>query len=155
MQSLIDHTFDSQASSRAEIALVLSNKDGVHGLERAKRAGIQTKVISHVGLKREEYDQLLHEELVRNRIDFVCLAGFMRILSEAFVNRWLGKLINIHPALLPSFPGMDTHKRALESGVQFHGATVHFVGMYLNILIVFFKIFDFISILIFLFFSIE
>lgn len=127
LQSLIDHSFDPQTSSRAEIALVISNKDGVHGLERAKRAGIQTKVISHVGLKREEYDQMLHDELVKNRIDFICLAGFMRILSEGFVNKWLGKLINIHPALLPSFPGMNTHEKALASGVQFHGATVHFV----------------------------
>ena len=93
LQSLIDHTFDPQTSSKAEIAIVISNKEGVHGLERAKRAGIQTKVISHVGLKREEYDQLLHEELVKNRIDYICLAGFMRILSEDFVKKWFGRLI--------------------------------------------------------------
>jgi len=127
LQSLIDHTLSPETQSRGEIALVISNKEGVYGLERAKRAGIQTKVIPHVGLKREEYDQLVHEELVKNKIDFICLAGFMRILSEPFVKKWLGRLINIHPALLPSFPGMNTHQRAIEQGVQFHGATVHFV----------------------------
>lgn len=129
LQSLIDHTLSAQTSSRAEIALVISNKEGALGLERAKRAGIATKVISHVGHKREAYDQLVHEELVKNKIDFICLAGFMRILSEGFVKSWLGKLINIHPALLPSFPGMNTHQRALEEGVQFHGTTVHFVDV--------------------------
>ena len=100
LESLIEHTINPETQSRAEIALVISNKDGVHGLERAKRAGIQTKVISHVGLKREDYDQLLHEELLKSKIDFVCLAGFMRILSEPFVKRWLGRLINIHPGKL-------------------------------------------------------
>ena len=129
LQSLIDHTINPQTSSRAEIAIVISNKDCVQGLERAKRAGIQTKVISHVGLKRDDYDQLVHEELVKNKIDFICLAGFMRILSESFVKKWYGKLINIHPALLPSFPGMNTHQKALDAKVQFHGSTVHFVDV--------------------------
>lgn len=129
LQALIDHTRDSSKQSQAEIVLVISNKDGVQGLERARSVGIETKVISHVPFKndRAAYDILLHDELIRANIDLVVLAGFMRILSAEFVNKWEGRLINIHPALLPSFPGIHTHRRALEAGVQFHGTTVHFV----------------------------
>lgn len=129
LQALIDHTNNPAKQSQAEIVLVISNKDNVKGLERARLANIPTKVISHIPFKdnREGYDHLLQEELVKCEADFVFLAGFMRILSNEFVSKWEGRLINIHPALLPSFAGMNTHKRALEAGVQFHGTTVHFV----------------------------
>jgi phosphoribosylamine--glycine ligase/phosphoribosylglycinamide formyltransferase/phosphoribosylformylglycinamidine cyclo-ligase len=129
LQALIDHTQDSSKQSQAEIVLVISNKDGVQGLERARLANIATKVISHVPFKneREAYDVLVHEQLVQAKVDFVVLAGFMRILSSDFVSKWEGRLVNIHPALLPAFPGTHTHQRAIDAGVQFHGTTVHFV----------------------------
>ena len=129
LQALIDHTRNPAKQSQAEIVLVISNKDNVKGLERARANHIPIKVISHVPYKdnREAYDRLLDDELVRCRADFVFLAGFMRILSNEFVAKWEGRLVNIHPALLPAFPGMNTHRRALEAGVQFHGTTVHFV----------------------------
>ena len=113
----------------AEITLVLSNAPGAAGLARAREAGIATEVIDHkaFGKDREAFDRQLDAALVANRTDIVCLAGFLRVLGPWFVERWNGRLINIHPSLLPAFKGLHTHERAIASGASEHGATVHFV----------------------------
>lgn len=128
LQALIDHIERLNGRSAAEIALVISNVDGVEGLRRAQRAGIPTKVISHKGYKkREDYDAKLHEALLAAGVEFICLAGFMRIITADFINKWYGKIINIHPSLLPSFRGHDAHRQVLLSGVKITGCTVHYV----------------------------
>ncbi|XP_038049315.1 trifunctional purine biosynthetic protein adenosine-3-like isoform X2 [Patiria miniata] len=128
LQALIDHTKDPAINSKAEIVLVVSNKDGVLGLARAREAGISTKVLNHKDFKsRVDFDMAVHETLVASSVEFICLAGFMRILSGEFVQRWNGRLINIHPSLLPSFKGMHAHEMVLESGVRLSGCTVHYV----------------------------
>ncbi|XP_063954350.1 trifunctional purine biosynthetic protein adenosine-3-like [Lytechinus pictus] len=127
LQALINHTKDPKKVSRAEICLVISNIPDVLGLERAKKAGIPTKVICHKGLSRVDFDMKVHDTLQAANIEFICLAGFMRILSGEFVNRWHGRLINIHPSLLPSFKGMNAHKMVLEAGVRLSGCSVHYV----------------------------
>jgi phosphoribosylglycinamide formyltransferase-1 len=113
----------------AEIVLVLSNRADAAGLQRAAEAGVATVVVDHrpYGKDRAAYDAVLQAELERHRIDLVCLGGFMRLFSADFVARWTGRMLNIHPALLPAFKGLDTHARALAAGVREHGATVHFV----------------------------
>lgn len=112
----------------AEIALVLSNKADAYGLERAQNAAIATEVISHKDYNdREAFDAALDAALCRHGIEFVCLAGFMRVLTEGFVNRWQGRMINIHPSLLPKYPGLDTHARAIEAADTEHGCSVHWV----------------------------
>jgi phosphoribosylglycinamide formyltransferase-1 len=113
----------------AEIVLVVSNRPDAAGLARAREAAIATAVIDHrlFGQNRETFERALDNELRKYRIDIVCLAGFMRLLTAWFIGRWSGRLLNIHPALLPEFKGLDTHRRALEAGVKRHGATVHFV----------------------------
>jgi phosphoribosylglycinamide formyltransferase-1 len=113
----------------AEIVLVVSNRPDAPGLARACAAGVATAVIDHTafGDKREAFERALDDELRSNRIDLVCLAGFMRLLTPWFVARWSGRMLNIHPSLLPQFKGLDTHRRALEAGAKRHGATVHFV----------------------------
>jgi phosphoribosylglycinamide formyltransferase 1 len=113
----------------AEIALVVSNRPDAPGLTRARDAGIATSVLDHTvyGEDREAFERALDAELAAHRIELVCLAGFMRRLTHAFVERWSGRMLNIHPALLPQFKGLHTHRRALEAGVTRHGATVHFV----------------------------
>jgi phosphoribosylglycinamide formyltransferase 1 len=113
----------------AEIALVLSNVPDAAGLERARQDGIATAVVDHraFGADREAFERALDAQLQTQRIDLICLAGFMRLLTPWFVTRWSGRLLNIHPALLPQFKGLHTHRRALEAGVAQHGATVHFV----------------------------
>jgi phosphoribosylglycinamide formyltransferase-1 len=113
----------------ADIALVLSNRADAAGLARAKAEGIAAAVVDHTafGKDRAAFERALQAELEKHRIDLVCLAGFMRLLTPWFVRRWEGRLINIHPALLPAFKGLNTHERALEAGVTHHGATVHFV----------------------------
>ncbi|CAH1773576.1 unnamed protein product [Owenia fusiformis] len=127
LQALIDHT--TKTDSAAEIVLVVSNVPGVKGLDRAKAAGIPTKVIPHKGFKsRVEFDNAIQVELEQAEVQLVCLAGFMRILSGQFVKRWNGHLLNIHPSLLPSFKGMNAHKLVLEAGVRLTGCTVHFVA---------------------------
>ncbi len=111
-----------------EIALVISNKASAAGLERAKAAGIETRVIDHKSFtSREAFDDAVHAALVAAGVELVALAGFMRIQSAGFVDRWLGRQLNIHPSLLPSFKGLHPHKQALEAGVRVTGATVHFV----------------------------
>ena len=114
----------------AEIVLVVSNRPEALGLVRARESGIATALIDQktFGKDREAFERALDAELQAKRIEIVCLAGFMRLLTPWFVNRWSGRMINIHPALLPQFKGLDTHRRALEAGVKEHGATVHFVG---------------------------
>ena len=113
----------------ADIALVISNRADAAGLARAKGEGIAAAVVDHTafGKDREAFERAVQAELEKHRIDLVCLAGFMRVLTPWFVRRWEGRLINIHPALLPAFKGLNTHERALEAGVTHHGATVHFV----------------------------
>jgi phosphoribosylglycinamide formyltransferase 1 len=113
----------------AEIVLVLSNRPDAAGLEHAREAGITTAIVDHrpFGEDRAAFDDALDAQLQAHRIDIVCLAGFMRLLTPAFVQRWSGRMLNIHPALLPLFKGLHTHRRALEAGVERHGATVHFV----------------------------
>jgi phosphoribosylglycinamide formyltransferase-1 len=113
----------------AEIALVLSNRPDAAGLATAQTAGLATAVVDHTrfGKDRAAFDSALQRELDANRIDLVCLAGFMRLLTPEFVTAWQGRMLNIHPALLPAFKGLDTHARALAAGVRIHGATVHFV----------------------------
>jgi phosphoribosylglycinamide formyltransferase-1 len=113
----------------AEIALVASNRPDAAGLSRARAAGIVTEVVDHsvFGKDRVAFERALQAVLEKHRIDLVCLAGFMRLLTDDFVTRWHERMLNVHPALLPAFKGLDTHKRALEAGVKVHGATVHFV----------------------------
>jgi phosphoribosylglycinamide formyltransferase 1 len=112
----------------AEIALVISNRADAVGLQRAKDAGVATTVVDHAAhIDREAFERALHKTLEANQIAFVCLAGFMRRLTPWFVTRWQERVLNIHPALLPAFKGLDTHTRALAAGVKVHGATVHFV----------------------------
>ena len=113
----------------AEIALVLSNRPDAAGLTRARDAGIATAVIDHCRFSddREAFERALDNELWKYRIELICLAGFMRLLTSWFIRRWRGRILNIHPALLPQFKGLHTHRRALDAGVKQHGATVHFV----------------------------
>lgn len=113
----------------AEIVLVVSNRPEAGGLSRATAEGIATEVVDHTRFAkdREGFERALQLTLESHRIEIVCLAGFMRVLTTWFVSRWSGRLLNIHPALLPAFKGLDTHRRALEAGASEHGATVHFV----------------------------
>ncbi|HTM73922.1 MAG TPA: phosphoribosylglycinamide formyltransferase [Pseudolabrys sp.] len=113
----------------AEISLVASNVPDAGGLSIAKDAGIAAAVVDQkkFGKDRAAFERELQTVLEQNRIEIVCLAGFMRILTADFVGKWQGRMLNIHPALLPQFKGLDTHKRALEARVKQHGATVHFV----------------------------
>jgi len=113
----------------AEIALVVSNRPDAAGLAHARAAGIATEVVDHTrfGKDREVFERALQATLEQNRIELVCLAGFMRLLTPWFVERWPSRLLNIHPALLPAFKGLNTHERAIAAGAKTHGATVHFV----------------------------
>lgn len=112
----------------AQIAAVISNKADALGLQTAEMAGIPALAVEHRQYPdRERFDQALAEAIDRFAPDLVVLAGFMRILTPGFVHRYHGRLLNIHPSLLPSFPGLATHRQALDAGVKFHGATVHFV----------------------------
>jgi phosphoribosylglycinamide formyltransferase-1 len=126
LQSFIDAC--ENGSLNAEVAAVISNKVGVKGLERAAKANIPGIVIDHRAFDcREEFDENLAELIESFNPDLVVLAGFMRILTPDFVTRFLGKLINIHPSLLPAYPGLHTHQRAIDAGDKEAGATVHFV----------------------------
>ncbi|XP_075398463.1 trifunctional purine biosynthetic protein adenosine-3 [Tenrec ecaudatus] len=127
LQALIDSTRNPNSS--AHIVVVISNKASVTGLDKAERAGIPSKVINHKLYKsRVEFDSAVDQVLEEFSVDIVCLAGFMRILSGPFVRKWNGKMLNIHPSLLPSFKGSNAHEQALESGVTITGCTVHFVA---------------------------
>jgi phosphoribosylglycinamide formyltransferase 1 len=113
----------------AAITVVISNKADAPGLARAQREGIATEIVASksFGGDREAFERKLHEALQRHDVEIVCLAGFMRILTPWFVTQWSGRMINIHPALLPAYRGLHTHERALADGAKVHGATVHFV----------------------------
>lgn len=113
----------------AEIVVVISNRPDAAGLNHAALAGIVTATIDHTefGRDREAFEQALQRELQCHQVDIVCLAGFMRLLTPWFVQQWAGRMLNIHPSLLPSFKGLQTHEAAIRAGVKIHGATVHFV----------------------------
>ena len=113
----------------AEIALVLSNQPGAPGLERARAAGIPALAIDHrsYGQDRAAHEAALHAALLEHGVELVCLAGYMRVLTPFLVQSWAGRMLNIHPSLLPAFPGLHTHARALAVGARLHGCTVHWV----------------------------
>jgi phosphoribosylglycinamide formyltransferase-1 len=113
----------------AEVVLVVSNRPDAPGLIRAQEADIPTVVVDHTldGGDRITFEHRLHQVLKDHDVQFICLAGFMRLLTPWFIRRWHHRILNIHPALLPAFKGLHTHERALQAGVEFHGATVHFV----------------------------
>jgi phosphoribosylglycinamide formyltransferase 1 len=126
LQALIDACADP--AFPAEIVLVLSNKADAYGLERARQAGIPAAVVSHRDYAdKPGFEAAMDDALNVAGVELVCLAGFMRLLTSGFVDRWHNRLINIHPSLLPSFKGLDTHARAIEAGVRFSGCTVHYV----------------------------
>ena len=111
----------------ARIAIVIANREGTQGIERANVRGIATKVIPSRGLEREAYDRQIVAVLREHQVDLVCLAGYMRLLSPYFIQCFPRRILNIHPSLLPSFPGLESQRQALEYGVKFAGCTVHFV----------------------------
>jgi len=111
----------------AEIAIALSNREDAPGIEKARARGIEALVISSTGLEREAYDKLVIAALQAKQVDLVCLAGYMRLLSPQFVAAYRNRILNIHPSLLPSFPGLEAQRQALEHGAKFSGCTVHFV----------------------------
>lgn len=126
LQALLDACADP--AFPAEIALVISNIPDAYALERAKKAGVPGMVIAHKSFtSRADFDAAMDAALRGAGIEIVCLAGFMRLLTAEFTQSWAGKLINIHPSLLPCFKGLHTHERALEAGVKLHGCTVHLV----------------------------
>jgi len=121
---------DSVAAGRipnAEIAIVISNRENAPGIEKARARGISAQVIPSRGLEREPYDKLVIAALEEKKVDLVCLAGYMRLLSPAFVAAFRNRILNIHPSLLPAFPGLESQRQAIEHGAKFSGCTVHFV----------------------------
>jgi phosphoribosylglycinamide formyltransferase-1 len=121
---------DSVAAGRipnAEIAIVICNREGAPGIQRAESRGIRTRVIPSKGLEREAYDRQIVAVLHEHKVELICLAGYMRLLSPYFVAAFPNRILNIHPSLLPSFPGLESQRQALEYGVKFAGCTVHFV----------------------------
>jgi phosphoribosylglycinamide formyltransferase-1 len=126
MQALIEACRSGRVD--AEVALVLSNQADAAGLAHAAAAGIATRIVPHKEFPdRASFDAALDRALLAAGVDFICLAGFMRLLTPGFIAKWRDRVINIHPSLLPAFPGLDTHRRALEAGVKLAGCTVHFV----------------------------
>jgi phosphoribosylglycinamide formyltransferase-1 len=125
-EALADGVSDGRIRN-AEIGLVLSNREGAPGIERARARGLATRVLPSKGLEREAYDRQVVAALREARVELVCLAGYMRLLSPYFVAAFPQRILNIHPSLLPSFPGLESQKQALDYGVKFAGCTVHFV----------------------------
>ena len=126
MQALVHAS--QEATSPFCAPLVISNKEDAPGLAWARAQGIQTETVSHKDFpQKQDFERQIHRVLQTHHIDLVCLAGFMRILSPAFVMLWENRILNVHPSLLPAFPGLDTHNKALEAGVKVHGCSVHFV----------------------------
>jgi phosphoribosylglycinamide formyltransferase-1 len=131
LQAIIDAI--SAGRLRATIAIVICNVAGARGLDRARAAGLETVVIPHAGSRtRAEYDRRLIEVLREHEVDLVCLAGFMRLLSATFVDAFPNRILNIHPSLLPAFPGLDAQRQAFDYGVKVTGVTVHFVNAELD-----------------------
>jgi phosphoribosylglycinamide formyltransferase-1 len=128
--AIADHV--AAGDLEAEIAVVVSNRAEAPGLELARQRGLGAVSIPSKGLDREVYDRMLIEELRNRGVEIVCLAGFMRLLSAAFVREYPNRILNIHPSLLPAFPGLDAQRQALEHGVRVAGCTVHFVDEYLD-----------------------
>lgn len=126
LNALIKAQMESKLS--AKIVVVISNIAEAKGLEIATNHGIRVKVIDHnLFNEREKFDNAVHKVLLSEKVDLVCLAGFMRIIGDNLVNKWTDRIVNIHPSLLPAFKGLNTHERVLESGVKFTGCTTHFV----------------------------
>lgn len=126
LQALLDGAADG--SLGAEVAGVVSNRPEAYALERARAAGVAAQVVDHTAFPdRESYDAVLAEAVAGFRPDLVVLAGYMRIMTPGFVARFHGRMINVHPSLLPAFPGLHTHRKAIEAGCRIHGTTVHFV----------------------------
>lgn len=127
LQALIDAT--AEPDYPGEIVLVISNRPKAQGLERAAKAGIQQETIDHKDFEsRQDFEAALNDALKIAKVDYVCLAGFMRRLTDSFASDWRGRLINIHPSLLPAFKGLHVHERMIEAGVKLAGCTVHFVS---------------------------
>jgi len=116
----------------AEIAIVISDKADARGLQLAKERGLETRVVERRGRSREEHEREIISILQEQKVDLVCLAGYMRLLSPCFVDAFKGRILNIHPSLLPAFPGLDAQRQALEHGVKTSGCTVHFVDQTLD-----------------------
>ena len=125
MLNLVDATRDGRLD--AEVAVVISNIDSAPGLARASELGVETIFINHKGRPREAHDQEMSAELKKRSVSIVCLAGYMRLVSPAFVREFENRLMNIHPSLLPAFPGLNAQRQALEQGVKISGCTVHLV----------------------------
>lgn len=131
LQALLDAC--QQDDYPAEVTVVISNAPDVYGLVRARNSKIETVVIDHRDFNkggkvdRENFDATVTQTLKEHGVEFVCLAGYMRLVTEGFVEEWYNRMINIHPAILPLFPGLNTHQRAIDEGCRVHGATVHFV----------------------------
>jgi phosphoribosylglycinamide formyltransferase 1 len=117
----------SGAVPGAEIAVVVSDKSGAGGLQLARKRGLQTEVVERRGRNREEHEREIISILQARNVDLICLAGFMRLLSSCFIEAFRGRILNIHPSLLPAFPGLDAQRQALAHGVKISGCTVHFV----------------------------
>jgi len=131
LQALIDNF--KKEESIIDINCVISNKENAFGLERAEKASIDNHFVDHTKFKnREDFDQRLIQILEGYNPDLVVLAGFMRILSEVFVDKYMGRLINIHPSLLPKYPGLETHKKVIENKETHHGVTIHYVDKTLD-----------------------
>jgi len=127
MKALIEACADPDFP--AEVALVISNRPKAPGLETAGKAGIRREIVNHKDFpNREEFEASLNDRLRAAKVDYICLAGFMRVLTAGFASDWRGRLINIHPSLLPSFEGLHVHERMIEAGVKVAGCTVHFVS---------------------------
>jgi phosphoribosylglycinamide formyltransferase 1 len=129
-EAIADHV--AAAAIPAEIAVVISNRAEARGLQIARQRGLHAVTIPSKGLDREVYDRMLLEELRKHGVDLVCLAGFMRLLSATFIRAFPARILNIHPSLLPAFPGLDAQHQALEHGVKVSGCTVHFVDEFLD-----------------------
>lgn len=124
LQAILDAS--QAADFSAELVLVISNKPNVYALERAMQASVPACVIHHKDfVQRTDFEIALHDALTAAKVELVCLAGFMRVLTPWFIERWAGRLLNIHPSLLPAFPGLYTHAAAISAGVKFAGCTVH------------------------------
>jgi phosphoribosylglycinamide formyltransferase 1 len=127
MTALIDAVQLGEIAS-SKVAVVISDRPAAAGLQKARERGVETAVIERLGRTREEHDAAIAAELRQRNVDLVCLAGYMRLLSPSFIKEFPNRIINIHPSLLPSFPGLDAQRQAVEHGVKISGCTVHFVN---------------------------